>query len=521
MTPTAARLARLLSPPHDARPDGALLAAFLADRDEAAFAELVRRHGPVVWAACRRLLPDPADAEDAFQSSFLVLVRRARQLTGSATLGPWLYRVAAWTARNVRRRNARRLARTAALRDAVPAPATSPAVTLDLDAALLALPEKYRTPLVLCHLQGWSRRGAAAQLGCPEGTLSALLARGLVRLRAKLGAHDPAALLAVGLTAVPAGLATATVTAVRAATAGVIPVPVADLVEGVLRMFWVKKATAAAVGLAAVFALGAGAGLSVRDAPGVTAAQPTPAALPVAPPPKAAPEPDDIRAMRERREKLTDLRRTLEHQLSAHRASLGLARAELARATRILEALADGNPAEQQAARAAVTLARNQIAFGEQAVARDEGLVRRVVGEIPRADQELSARLAAHGAEVSGRLAVEVTFPTPERYKLALAAVELARRATWSGAVPPATWDTALRGCYVLVQLPRRPQRIPVQGAPDLMIAELLVPLPLTRAPGGFVLARSGDRVVRFTKYPHDTCVRFQETLAAATPAGR
>ena len=74
----------------DPRADGALLAAFLESRDEAAFAELVRRHGGVVWAACRRSLPDATDAEDAFQATFLVLVRRAPRLTTALTIGPWL-----------------------------------------------------------------------------------------------------------------------------------------------------------------------------------------------------------------------------------------------------------------------------------------------------------------------------------------------------------------------------------------------------------------------------------------------
>src|SRR5581483_2537542 len=86
----------------------------------------------------------------------------------------------------------------------------------DLDAALLALPEKYRAPLILCHLQGWSRRDAAARLGCPEGTLSALLSRGLARLREKLRDHDPTRVLAGAAAAVPAVLSAATV---RAATA--------------------------------------------------------------------------------------------------------------------------------------------------------------------------------------------------------------------------------------------------------------------------------------------------------------
>src|SRR5438874_2767825 len=105
------RLAAVLTrPPADPRPDGALLAAFLADRDEPAFAELVRRHGPLVWATCRRALPDPHDAEDAFQATFLVLVRRASHFTAADSLGPWLYRVAAWTGRALRRKNARRRA---------------------------------------------------------------------------------------------------------------------------------------------------------------------------------------------------------------------------------------------------------------------------------------------------------------------------------------------------------------------------------------------------------------------------
>src|SRR6185295_5634450 len=112
--------------------DGALLVAFLTERDEAAFAELVRRHGPLVWGVCRRALPDPADAEDAFQATFLVLVRRAARLTAAPAVGPWLFRVAAWTARNARRRNARRLARFTELPDTVsdPRPSAGPAPDL-------------------------------------------------------------------------------------------------------------------------------------------------------------------------------------------------------------------------------------------------------------------------------------------------------------------------------------------------------------------------------------------------------
>lgn len=243
-----AAIARLVA--KEERRDGELLAAFLLRRDEAAFAELIRRHGPMVWGVCRRSLPDAADAEDAFQAAFLVLVRKAPQLARQTTVGPWLYRVAAWTARNLRRKNARRLSRTVPLLDVANVPPREP--DFDLDAALLALPEKYRTPLVLCHVIGLSRREAALQLGCPEGTLSACLSRALAKLRVKLLGQDPLPLLAAtagGI--VPATLATATErTAIAFALASLIPTtagPAAMLAEGVLRMFWIKKAATAAV----------------------------------------------------------------------------------------------------------------------------------------------------------------------------------------------------------------------------------------------------------------------------------
>jgi RNA polymerase sigma factor (sigma-70 family) len=243
-------------PAAESRTDGELLSAFRSDRDEPAFAELVRRHGPMVWGVCRRHLPDHADAEDAFQAAFLVLVRRAKGLTNRATLGPWLYRVAAWTARNLRRKNARRLARQSALPDTASAPPTAPDNRLDIDAALLALPERYRDPIVLCHLEGLSRRDAAERLGCPEGTLSSLLSRGLTKLRSRLAGHEV-------IVAVPVLLAASTVRA-ASATQVAVSASVAQLMEGVLRMFWVKKATAATAALVVVFGFGVGVGLSGR-----------------------------------------------------------------------------------------------------------------------------------------------------------------------------------------------------------------------------------------------------------------
>jgi RNA polymerase sigma factor (sigma-70 family) len=245
--------------PPEPEPDAELLDRFRDARDDAAFAELVRRYGPLVWGACRRRLPNRHDAEDAFQATFLVLVRRAHRLH-AAPLGPWLYKVALMVAANASRANRRRAAVNGPMEHEVPAPSEFPDAKLDIDAALMALPERDREPVVLCHLQGLSRREAAERLGCPEGTLSARLGRALARLRARLGTGAPA-LLAGAAVAVPNELAAATVRAAEilsasaVVAAGVSPV-VAGLTNGVLRMFWLKKAVAAVA--VAVLMLGAG-----------------------------------------------------------------------------------------------------------------------------------------------------------------------------------------------------------------------------------------------------------------------
>jgi hypothetical protein len=178
----------------------------------------------------------------------------------------------------VRRRNARRLAKQAPIPDQIPTPTADPDLALDLDAALLALPEKFRSPIVLCHLLGFSRADAAERLGCPEGTLSSWLSRGLAKLRAKLGGLDPAKPLGLAAVSVPTGLASSAVKAavasnVVATTTAAVSSTVSQVVEGVIRMFWVKKATAASVALFAVFAFGVGVGLSGRHAIGVAGGQ--------------------------------------------------------------------------------------------------------------------------------------------------------------------------------------------------------------------------------------------------------
>lgn len=202
-----------LGRPPDAT-DRHLLDRFRDEGDEVAFAELVRRYGPVVWGVCRRRLANTHDAEDAFQATFLVLVRRANRLGADVPLGPWLYRVAVMTTRNMARGNRRRAVVSGPMDHEVPELGVEPAIErLDLDAALLALPERYRAAVVLCHMQGMTRREAATQLGCPEGTLSARLSRALARLRARLGGRGAAALAVAGTTAAPAALSAATIRA--------------------------------------------------------------------------------------------------------------------------------------------------------------------------------------------------------------------------------------------------------------------------------------------------------------------
>lgn len=154
--------------------DATLLERFIRQQDEAAFEGLVRRHGPMVPGVCRRVLRNEADAEDAFQATFLVLVRRAGSIRPPEMVGNWLYGVAQNTARKAQAMNTRRQARE---REAGARP--KPEADADdwqqqqalLDQELQALPDKYRAPIVMCDLEGKSIKDAARHLGCPPGTV--------------------------------------------------------------------------------------------------------------------------------------------------------------------------------------------------------------------------------------------------------------------------------------------------------------------------------------------------------------
>jgi RNA polymerase sigma factor (sigma-70 family) len=282
LTRVLAQLHRAVSPASGAGPaDGQLLAHFVATRDEAAFAALVRRHGPMVFGVCRRVLRNYHDAEDAFQATFLVLARKAAAVRCDA-VGSFLYAVAYRTCLEARSVNARRRARERQVED-LPAPAAAPPEAQDwrplLDGALDRLPDKYRVPVVLCDLEGRSRQEAARQLGVPEGTLSsrlarahALLARRLARSGLALSGGALALLLSedAASAGVPAPLVTATTAAAtgRAAAAA----PVIALAEGVVRSMLLTKARIAAgfllaLGLLVAAAAGPIYRLGARDEP--------------------------------------------------------------------------------------------------------------------------------------------------------------------------------------------------------------------------------------------------------------
>lgn len=173
-TSLAAVIRHLAAAPPES--DGELLRRFAAGRDEAAFARLVERHGPMVLGVCRRALRDPHDVEDAFQAAFFVLARRAGSVRRAESLAGWLYRVAYRIAVQARAERARRRFHERQGHDMRRA-APSAAATWDelrpiLDEELQALPDKYRLPVVLCYLEGQTLAEAAADLGWPSATPS-------------------------------------------------------------------------------------------------------------------------------------------------------------------------------------------------------------------------------------------------------------------------------------------------------------------------------------------------------------
>ncbi len=260
-------------------PDVELLRRFVASNDPAAFELLVRRHADAVWVACRRLLRSDADADDAFQATFLALIRKAHSIRTNS-VGGWLYRVAVNAALKLRERASRTVPTDPNQLADVPAPVISEPDAVLIAAAheeLAQLPERERLPVVLCDLEGLSHADAAAALGWPVGTVSGRLSRARAKLRERLARRGlaPSAALLPALAAPPRLISNAV-----SLTAGAPPA-VVSLTEGVLAMMtqatwkWVAAAAvcASALGAGGVLAFGPGARLAPENL--------TPAVMPV------------------------------------------------------------------------------------------------------------------------------------------------------------------------------------------------------------------------------------------------
>jgi RNA polymerase sigma factor (sigma-70 family) len=261
------------------------------DRSESAFAGLVERHGPMVLGVCRSVLRDPNDVDDAFQATFLVLVRRAGMLWVRDSIGPWLYGVAGRVALRARRDADRRRTHEERAGRREDAPDLGGNHSHErIEAArtvheeLIKLPERWRGPLVLCHLEGLTHEQAARSLGVPVGTVRSRLSRGRERLKDRLirrGLAPAASAIASGFglggegsaAIVPGSLLNRTVTAAVGVAsgwslAGPVSVSTFKLTQGVLMSMFLAKAKTVAMilviggGTMAVSMKAGGVGLS-------------------------------------------------------------------------------------------------------------------------------------------------------------------------------------------------------------------------------------------------------------------
>ena len=264
------------------RTDGQLLGSFIDQKDEAAFEALVRRHAPMVFGVCRRVVGNHHDAEDAFQATFLVLARKASSVRPRERVANWLHGVALRTATKARATITKRWHREKQVTEMPEPEAAQKDQWRDLqpllDQELNGLPENYRLPILLCDLEGKTIKDAAQQLGWPQGSLAGRLARGRKRLAKRLAsrgvvlsAGSLAAVVSqnVASAGVPTSLLSSTVKAAamiaagQATVAGVVPAKVAVLTEGVLKTMLLTKLKIVAV-LLVVAALGGTAGVICR-----------------------------------------------------------------------------------------------------------------------------------------------------------------------------------------------------------------------------------------------------------------
>jgi RNA polymerase sigma factor (sigma-70 family) len=324
-------------PAGDDATDAALLERYVESRDDQAFAAIVQRHGPLVWGVCRRLLADRQDAEDAFQTTFLVLARKAAAVSPRHPVANWLHGVARRTALKARALAARRRRRECPVDD-MPDRATTPPdgwadVRGAIDEELTRLPPRFRAVVLLCDLEGKTRSQAARHLGVPAGTVAGWLWRARAVLAKRLsrrGVGLSGASLAAGLVqyeasaTMPASVVSSTVdSAARFAAgtvgAGALRAPVATLTQGVLRSMWLSKLRAVlAVALAAGILGTAVTGLAIHATAGE---EPKPKAPPDAkgnrPVADRAGDPPDLRKIKQEVDRLRAELDALKKQVSA------------------------------------------------------------------------------------------------------------------------------------------------------------------------------------------------------------
>lgn len=299
--PTAAlqqTFAKLAGRPYDPATNRELIARFHQQRDESAFAALVDKHGPMVLGVCRRKLKDPHAADDAFQATFLILAKKAGQVTWQESLGGWLYQVATHVCRKAVARLSRR--ESVPLDAGIePAAAVPPPSELSgvLDEELRALPQTYRDPIVLCHLQGMTVEEAAQSLAVSEGQLRGRLFRGREKLRERLTKRGVALSVSALVVSLTAGTARAVPAALRSAclasaTTGPVSTSVLTLTHEVLSAMSRTKfhlLVASAVVVAGLFVTGAVVKTAAAGQPDqATTAVPSPL-----PEPQNTPKDDD------------------------------------------------------------------------------------------------------------------------------------------------------------------------------------------------------------------------------------
>ncbi len=274
--------------------DGELLGRFVLGRDEVAFQAILARHGPTVLGVCRRWLHDPADVEDAFQATILILLRKASSIRDPQQLGPWLYGVAYRVARRARKLAARRDEHDRA-RALTPGTDREPPEQAELrqalDQEILRLPASLRLPIVLCHLDGLTQPEAASRLRLTPASIRGRLARGRQKLKDRLtrrGFALPGGLVVLDLAAesargvVPPPLVAA---ALRLLTANATPAPMVTLLtHGVLRAMHLNQLRWIAAALIGIGTLAAGAatraGRALESEPNPRSTPPEPSTPP-------------------------------------------------------------------------------------------------------------------------------------------------------------------------------------------------------------------------------------------------